>query len=148
MSTSKYSISNIGPHELLTLANSGLLGYTYYELNKLGADTNKKIATVSKIVKHLNNNINVIHQHFIKHLYHHKTILDVDDQLSSDDNSENINLYSMNEDILMRIKTLEDRILELESIKNSTKSCYSNNENTNNQVKKCSYDGSNTEKIF
>lgn len=112
MSTEKTNLAKVGPVEILTGVNTVGVLYLYYELNKLGTDINTRIGTISTIIKRLNNNINVINQHFMKHLYHHKTILDIDNQNLQ---CETKNPLICSDEIIMQLKNLEARILELES---------------------------------
>jgi hypothetical protein len=148
MSTVKNSLSKVGGVEIMTGINTVGLVYTYYELNKLGADVNKRLIMLSSVIKKLNNNVNVINQHFIKHLYHHKTILDIDDQTSISDASENNNLLAINENILARLKELENKVLELESISNpllTEKAC---GKKVSDSSPKQTYNGKDTEPLF
>lgn len=148
MSVSKINLSKIGIHEGITCINTIGLGYIYYELNKLGFGVNKRIKTISEILKKLNNNVNVINQHLMKHLYHHKTILDIDNQSISDNMSESQSLLSVNEEMLNKLRELEERILYLESNSNPIFSSKIIEKDFENNVEKQHYSGKDTEPIF
>lgn len=148
MSTTKNSLAKVGGVEIMTGINTVGIIYFYYELNKLGADVNKRIGTISGIIKKLNNNINVINQHFMKHLYHHRTVLDVDDQSSTSDMLENHNILTVNEEILARLKELDDRVAELEAVRSPLFIEKSIENKFPNSSPKQTNNGKNTERIF
>lgn len=148
MSTAKNSLAKFGGLEIMTGINTAGMIYIYYELNKLGGDVNKRIGTLSGIIKKLNNNVNVINQHFMKHLYHHRTVLDIDDQVSSSDVSENQNLLAVSEELLSRLKELEERVIELESISNPLLRETHIGKKLSTSSPNQTYSGKDTERIF
>jgi hypothetical protein len=94
---SKIISSNINLRDGVISLNTLGIGYLYYSISGVGKDTNEKILGITKVLRKLISNVNIVDIHLKSHLINHK---------NNDRELEN------------RIKELEDRILLLEEISN------------------------------
>lgn len=148
MSGIKNQLSKFGGIEIFTGANTMGVLYLYYELSKLGTDVNKRMVTLTTYMKRIIKNINVIDMHLKKHLRDHKTNFDIDDDKNSIESSQSQSLIELQEELLSRIRELEERVSYLEGGKNPLFEKYSSKKYVSNSTPPQTYGGKDTVPIY
>lgn len=113
--------------DIITGVNTAGVIYLWYKLSSMGSDLNKKILKITQVLNLLQNNINVVDMQLKSHIY--------ETNLNPIHNNQNDDLFEENsllEDdfknqVLERIKSLEDRLSVYETINNPLVSKYSSN---------------------
>lgn len=118
MSTTKNHLSKLGGTEVVVGINTVGIVFLYYKLSELGSDLNKKIAALTGIIKKINKNTNIVNMHLKSHLIKHKTEYDNDDVLSNENDLNEILDQEFKDQILSKIRVLEERLINIETVHN------------------------------
>lgn len=118
MSTTKNHLSKLGGTEVVVGINTVGIVFLYYKLSELGSDLNKKIAALTGVIKKINKNTNIVNMHLKSHLIKHKTEYDNNDVLSNENDLNEILDKEFKDQILSKIRVLEERLINIETVHN------------------------------